>query len=98
MILKKEMNFNEIIQGEKVLVDFFATWCGPCKMIAPVLEKFAAAHPEITVIKVDVDEFPKIANEYGIRSIPTLIHFSKGEIVEQKLGFMDLNKLESWLA
>ncbi len=98
MILEKDMNFSEIIQGEKVLVDFFATWCGPCKMIAPVLEKFAAAHPEITVIKVDVDDFPTIANEYGIRSIPTLIYFSKGEIVEQKLGFMDLNKLESWLA
>ena len=98
MILEKDMNFSEIIQGEKVLVDFFATWCGPCKMIAPVLDKFAAAHPEITVIKVDVDDFPNIANEYGIRSIPTLIYFSKGEIVEQKLGFMDLNKLESWLA
>ena len=97
MILTKEMNFNEIIKGEKVLVDFFATWCGPCKMISPILEKFAEAHPEIKVIKVDVDAFSDIANTYGIRSIPTLIYFKNGEIVDKKLGFMDLNKLENWL-
>ena len=97
MILTNEMNFNEIIKEGKVLVDFFATWCGPCKMISPILEKFSSIHPEIKVIKVDVDDFSEIAENYGIRSIPTLIYFENGELKDKKLGFMDLNKLENWL-
>ena len=78
---------NETTQG-KVIVDFFATWCGPCKMLAPVLEKVAREHEEINVLKIDVDEVPDVAAKYDIRSIPTLILFEDGKAVDMKLGFM----------
>ncbi len=97
MLLEKNHNFNEEIQGELVVVDFFATWCGPCKMISPILEKFASEHPEVKVIKVDVDDFTNIAREYGVSSIPTLILFKNGELVDRKVGFMDYNNLVKWI-
>ena len=73
MLLEQNHNFNEEIKGSIVVVDFFATWCGPCKMLSPILEKFANEHPEVKVIKVDVDDFTSIAREYGVTSIPTLV-------------------------
>jgi len=80
---------NEVIKSEKtVLVDFFATWCGPCRMIAPTLEKTAAEHPEIEVCKIDVDESPELAIRYGVESIPTLIVFEGGNIKNRALGAM----------
>lgn len=97
MLLENNHNFNEEIQGELVVVDFFATWCGPCKMISPILEKFASEHPEVKVIKVDVDDFTNIAREYGVSSIPTLILFKNGELVDRKVGFMDYNNLVKWI-
>ena len=78
---------NETAQG-KVIVDFFATWCGPCKMLAPIVEKVASEHEDITVLKIDVDEVPDVAAKYGIRSIPTLILFEDGKAVDMKLGYM----------
>jgi len=80
---------NEVIKSEKtVLVDFFATRCGPCRMIAPTLEKIAAEHPEIEVCKIDVDESPELAIRYGVESIPTLIVFEGGNIKNRALGAM----------
>ncbi len=77
-----------------VLVDFFATWCGPCKMLSPVLEKFAAKHEDIKVVKVDVDENEELAVSYGVQGVPTLLVFKDGELFTQKVGFSNEAVLE----
>ncbi len=81
-------NFKEIINSDKpVLVDFWATWCGPCQMIAPVIEELADEYEGKAVIaKVDVDSNPNISAELGIRSIPTLMIFKNGEMVGKEVG------------
>ncbi len=86
--IKDSAEFNNDTAKGKVLVDFFATWCGPCKMLAPIVEKVASEHEDITVLKIDVDEVPDVAAKYGIRSIPTLILFEDGKAVDMKLGYM----------
>jgi thioredoxin 1 len=88
-------NFEEeVIKAEgKVLVDFFATWCGPCTMLAPVLEQVADSKPEVKIVKVDVDEEPELATRYKVMSIPTLIVFEKGEVVKKSLGVISKAEL-----
>ena len=74
---------DDVLASDKpVLVDFWAEWCGPCKMVAPVLEEIAAQHEELTVVKLNIDENPKIAQEYGIMSIPTMSVFQGGKVVK----------------
>ena len=79
-------DFKEIIKEGLTLVDFHAQWCGPCKMITPVLEDLAK-EDETPIIKVDVDRHPEIAQEYGVMSVPTLILLKDGEVVLTKAGF-----------
>lgn len=79
-----------------VLVDFFANWCGPCKMLAPVLEQFAKETPDVEVVKVDVDAVGDVAKEYGIFSIPTLILFKEGKATDKQVGFMNINQLKEF--
>ena len=82
-----EKTFDEAVNGDKpVLVDFWATWCGPCRMMAPVIEELDAEHPEYKFGKVNVDEQPELAGEYRIMSIPTLIVMKDGKVVEQAVG------------
>jgi len=81
-------SFEEVIAGDKpVLVDFWATWCGPCRMIAPVIEQVAAEFDGRAVVgKVDVDEEPALAQRFGVMSIPTLVVIKDGKVVEQAVG------------
>ncbi len=92
--LTNEDNFKELINTDKILVDFFATWCGPCKMLGPVLEK---TESNVKVIKVDTDEFEDLAREYGVMSIPTLVLLEKGKEVKRNIGFLDKTSLEIFL-
>lgn len=79
--------YDDTIKSGVVLVDFWAPWCGPCKMMGPILEKVAAAvGAKAVVAKVNVDEAPELAAKYGIRSIPTLILLKDGEVVQQYVG------------
>jgi len=92
-------NFNELINSETpVLVDFWAEWCGPCKMIGPVVEELAADYEGKAVIgKVDVDSNPEVSAKFGIRSIPTLLVFKNGEIVDKQIGAVPKNVLSQKL-
>lgn len=92
-------NFEEmVLKNEKsVLVDFWASWCGPCKMLAPLVEELAAAHPELTVCKVNVDENPELAMGYRIASIPTLLLFRGGKVAAQTVGFQNREALEAFI-
>lgn len=89
----------EVLKSEQVvLVDFWAEWCGPCRMIAPVLEQVAASmQDKVKVVKMNVDENPSTPSQYGIRSIPTLILFKNGKAVSTKVGPLPKNKLEEWV-
>jgi thioredoxin 1 len=79
---------DDVLTSEKpVLVDFWATWCGPCRMVSPVLEEIAAEHPDkITVAKLDIDANPTVSRDYNIRSVPTMILFQGGKPVKQIVG------------
>ena len=92
-------SFEKIIaqNGKTVLVDFWATWCGPCRMIAPVLEEVAKERPDVTVCKVDVDEERDLALEYGVSSIPTLLVFRDGKVVNQSIGAMPKERILAML-
>ena len=92
----KENNLEKEIENKKVLVDFFATWCGPCKMLGFVLEKFESKN-DLPILKVDVDENDKLASEYKIFSVPTLILFENGKEIKRISGFMSEEELESWV-
>jgi len=89
------MTFTEIIQSEKpVLVDFFAEWCGPCKMMAPILKDVKKEVGDaVTIIKVDVDKSPQAANEYEVQGVPTLLLFKNGKPVWRQSGVVPKNAL-----
>jgi thioredoxin 1 len=96
-------NFKETISEGVTLVDFWAPWCGPCRMIAPVIEELAEDYDgKAKICKVNTDEQPSIAGEYGIRSIPTILFFKDGQLVDQMVGAAGKNvfaeKLDALLA
>ena len=92
--LTKQNFEEEVLKSNKpVLVDFWATWCGPCRMIAPIVEEIANEYENIKVGKINVDEQEKLAIEYGIMSIPTLILFKDGKEVKRLLGYREKSQL-----
>lgn len=95
IVTKNELE--KILKDENVvLVDFFATWCGPCKMLAPVLEDLSQTYQgKATIVKVDVDKEQELAGQYGVMSIPTMILFKNGEVVKQVVGFQPKPQIEN---
>ena len=94
-----QQQFNELITGGKpVVCDFFATWCGPCKMLAPVLEEVSAGYADrAEFVKVDVDEAPELSVKYGIMSIPFVAVFKNGEMAAKSIGFMPKAEVKQFL-
>lgn len=93
-------NFESVVlnSDKPVLVDFWATWCGPCKMIAPVIEQLSEElEAKVTVVKLDVDESPDVAGKYGVMSIPTLLVFENGKETKRAVGFQPKEKIMAWL-
>jgi thioredoxin 1 len=97
--MSQATTFRDLIAGEKpVLVDFFAEWCGPCKMMKPILDEFKGmVGDKATVIKIDVDKNPAAAQAYGVRGVPTLAIFKNGTVVWRKSGVMSAAQLQSAL-
>lgn len=92
--ITKENFQSEVMESDKtVLLDFWATWCGPCRMIAPVLEEVAQEREDVKVCKIDVDQQPELAQQFQIMSIPTLIVMEQGRIVNKALGAMPKNSV-----
>lgn len=95
--LENEAEYESVIKEGKVLVDFFATWCGPCKMLGSVLVNLADEKPDLTIIKIDVDKFPRLAERYNVQSIPTLLLFDRGVQVNTQIGYLPLPHLRKFV-
>lgn len=89
-------NFEEEVKSGKVLVDFYATWCGPCKMLAPVLEEVSKDHEDIKIIEVDIDEHEELARKFGIMAVPTLQVYKDGQLISKQSGYVTKDVIESW--
>ena len=91
-----ENNFEEEVlnSGKTVLVDFYADWCGPCKMLAPVIDAVSETNTDVKFVKVNVDEIPDLAEKYEVMSIPTLVVIKNGQVANRSVGVIDKNKLE----
>lgn len=96
-----DQNFSTEVESNEagvVLVDFWASWCGPCRMLAPVLEEVdAEIGDQVKIVKVNVDNSPEASGKYGIMSVPTLMLFKNGEMVSKTLGYQSKEQLVSWV-
>ena len=94
--LNNVSEFEKEIQGEVVIVDFYADWCGPCQMLAPVLEQLSE-ESNVKVVKINVDDIPELARQFRIMSIPTLLLFKDGKFVKKDLGYMPIERLREFI-
>ena len=99
VVYATDANFEEVVLKSEVpvLVDFWATWCGPCKMIAPILDELSMERSDIKIVKIDVDESQETAKKFAVRSIPTLYIFSKGKVEASKMGASSKAALSAWI-
>lgn len=97
IFLENEQDFFELINNKLVLVDFYATWCGPCRMISPIIDEIAKETTDLMVVKVDVDKYPNIATKYGIMSIPTLKVFKNGKEEKTSIGYIEKDAIKDLL-
>ena len=95
--IESDKQFKEEIASGTVLIDFYATWCGPCNMLAPVIEELDK-QTNIKILKVDVDELGDIAREFRIMSIPTLIVIKDGKMIKREMGYMPLERLKALIS
>ena len=96
-----DATFNDEVQkaDKPALVDFWAEWCGPCRMVAPILEEISKEFDgQLKVVKLDVDSNPKVAQAYNIRGIPSLLLFKNGKVAAQKVGALPKHQLKAWLS
>lgn len=84
---------NFVQEHDKVVIDAFATWCGPCKRLGPIVEEASAARPNLAFAKVDIDQVQEVAQIFGITSIPTILMIEKGRLVKDNLGYLELDDL-----
>lgn len=88
----------EVVESSGVvLVDFWAEWCGPCKMLAPILESLSTTIPGLKIVKVNIDQSPQTPTQFGVRSVPTLILFKDGQPASTKIGALPQRNLEEWI-
>lgn len=92
-----ENKFDDYVKKGVVLVDFFATWCGPCKMLTPELEGLAKDKKDIKILKIDIDKYPVVAQKHSIMSVPTLLLYKDGKIVGNTSGYMPKDILKDWI-
>ena len=99
MNINKNNFHEEVMNSEKpVLIDFWAPWCGPCRMVVPIIDEIAAEHPEYKIVKVNVDEEVELASRFGVASIPTLVVMQNGMEVERSVGARPKNQILDMLA
>lgn len=84
---KNVEEFDKLILEENVLVDFYTTWCGPCKMLSPIIEEIAEENKDLTILKVDVEELSDLGIRYQIQAVPSLYHFRKGKLIDKTMGY-----------
>ena len=97
VVFANNSNFQEKVAKGTILLDFYADWCAPCRMIGPVLEQIAEEHEDIGVVKVNVDENIELANQFGVKGIPALFVLKDGKAVAQRAGFMPKDALVDWV-
>lgn len=97
LIHLKDEDFNEEIKSGVVLVDFYADWCGPCKMLGPILEEISNENNNVKIVKINVDSHEDLARQYGIMSIPTILVFKDGKEIHKNIGFVSKDEIDGWL-
>ncbi len=97
MIHLEDQNFEELVKEGTTLVDFYATWCGPCQMLGPVLEQIKEEHKELQIVKVDIDQHEDLAQSFGIMSVPTMQLYQDGKLMKTQVGFVPKEAIESWI-
>lgn len=95
--IKDQNEFDKEIEKGLVVVDFFATWCGPCRMLAPILEDVSENRDDATFLKVDVDENYELAKSFGIMSVPTVLFFKDGSLVDKSIGLINSEKINQFI-